>query len=183
MLDPKNFKTHADPVISWIDHYLKHITDFPVKSQVAPGEIYQAIPGNAPEVPEAMEKIMEDLDKNIEVLRQLRERGVSLSLDDFGTGYSSLSYLKRFPVDTLKIDKSFVEDLHNSSDDAAITQAIIDMAHSLKMKVVAEGVEEDAQMSLLRRMGCDAIQGYLISRPVPEPDFLKLLKSSRQATG
>jgi len=127
--------------------------------------------------------IMEDLDKNIEVLRQLRERGVSLSLDDFGTGYSSLSYLKRFPVDTLKIDKSFVEDLHNSSDDAAITQAIIDMAHSLKMKVVAEGVEEDAQMSLLRRMGCDAIQGYLISRPVPEPDFLKLLKSSRQATG
>ena len=127
--------------------------------------------------------IMEDLDKNIEVLRQLRERGVSLSLDDFGTGYSSLSYLKRFPVDTLKIDKSFVEDLHNSSDDAAITQAIIDMAHSLKMKVVAEGVEEDAQMTLLRRMGCDAIQGYLISRPVPEPDFLKLLKSSRQATG
>ncbi|MCB1836535.1 MAG: EAL domain-containing protein [Alcanivoracaceae bacterium] len=127
--------------------------------------------------------IMEDLDKNIEVLRQLRERGVSLSLDDFGTGYSSLSYLKRFPVDTLKIDRSFVEDLHNSSDDAAITQAIIDMAHSLKMKVVAEGVEEDGQLTLLRRMGCDAIQGYLISRPVPEPDFLKLLKSSRQATG
>lgn len=127
--------------------------------------------------------IMEDLDKNIEVLRQLRERGVSLSLDDFGTGYSSLSYLKRFPVDTLKIDKSFVEDLHNSSDDAAITQAIIDMAHSLKMKVVAEGVEEDGQLTLLRRMGCDAIQGYLISRPVPEPDFLKLLKSSSLATG
>lgn len=127
--------------------------------------------------------IMEDLDKNIEVLHQLRERGIGLSLDDFGTGYSSLSYLKRFPVDTLKIDRSFVTDMHVNPKDAAITQAIIDMAHSLKMIVIAEGVEEDAQMSLLRRMGCDAIQGYLISRPVPESDFYTLFKNRRQHVG
>lgn len=127
--------------------------------------------------------IMEDLDKNIDVLRQLRERGIGLSLDDFGTGYSSLSYLKRFPVDTLKIDRSFVEDMHTNSDDAAITQAIIDMAHSLKMKVVAEGVEEEAQLGLLRRMGCDAIQGYYISRPIPDIDFYKLFKTRKAAVG
>jgi diguanylate cyclase (GGDEF)-like protein len=121
--------------------------------------------------------IMEDLDKNIEILTALRTRGLGLSLDDFGTGYSSLSYLKRFPVDTLKIDRSFIEELHISPDDAAITQAIIDMAHSMNMKVVAEGVEEEAQMSMLQGMGCDSIQGYLISKPVPEPDFIALVRN------
>jgi len=141
------------------------------------------LPANLLELELTESLIMEDLDKNIDVLRQLRERGIGLSLDDFGTGYSSLSYLKRFPVDTLKIDRSFVTDMHVSQDDAAITQAIIDMAHSLKMVVVAEGVEEDAQMSLLRRMGCDAIQGYLISRPVPEAEFHALFKDRQQAAG
>jgi diguanylate cyclase (GGDEF)-like protein/PAS domain S-box-containing protein len=127
--------------------------------------------------------IMEDLDKNIDVLHKLRERGITLSLDDFGTGYSSLNYLKRFPVDILKIDRSFVEDMHTNSDDAAITKAIVDMGHSLKMKIVAEGVEEEAQLDLLKEMGCDAIQGYFISRPVPEADFYKLFKKRQQATG
>jgi len=124
--------------------------------------------------------IMEDLDKNIEILRDLRTRGLGLSLDDFGTGYSSLSYLKRFPVDTLKIDRSFIEELHTSSDDAAITQAIIQMAHSMNMLVVAEGVEEEMQLTILRDMGCDAIQGYLISRPVTEPEFIALLDKKKQ---
>ena len=119
--------------------------------------------------------IMEDLDKNVELLTELRTRGLALSLDDFGTGYSSLSYLKRFPVDTLKIDRSFVQELHISPDDAAITQAIIEMAHSMNMYVIAEGVEEEDQLKVLRDMGCDAIQGFLISRPVPEPDFLALV--------
>lgn len=124
--------------------------------------------------------IMEDLDKNIEILSDLRTRGLGLSLDDFGTGYSSLSYLKRFPVDTLKIDRSFIEELHISPDDAAITQAIIQMAHTMKMHVVAEGVEEETQFTILRDMGCDSIQGFLISRPVPEPEFAALLRQQNK---
>lgn len=120
--------------------------------------------------------IMEDLDKNIQLLGQLRDRGVELSLDDFGTGYSSLNYLKRFPIDILKIDRTFVRDLDQNDDDAAITRAIIDMAHSLKMTVVAEGVETMAHLEILREMGCDIIQGFYISRPVPEEQLLELLK-------
>ena len=127
--------------------------------------------------------IMEDLDKNIEILTSLRRRGVGLSLDDFGTGYSSLSYLKRFPVDTLKIDRSFVEELHSNPDDAAITRAIIDMAHSLNMRVVAEGVEQQAQSDVLAHMGCDAIQGWLISKAISEPEFLALLQDQDQQVG
>lgn len=121
--------------------------------------------------------IMEDMEQNIELLQQLRKRGIELALDDFGTGYSSLSYLKRFPVDTLKIDRSFIMDLDNSEDDAAITRAIIDMAHSLQMKVVAEGVETNAHLAILRTMDCDTIQGYLISKPVPEQALLELLRT------
>ncbi|MEH6782864.1 MAG: EAL domain-containing protein [Alcanivorax jadensis] len=119
--------------------------------------------------------IMEDMEQNIELLQQLRTRGIELALDDFGTGYSSLSYLKRFPVDTLKIDRSFIMDLDKSPDDAAITRAIIDMAHSLQMNVVAEGVETEAHLSILRDMHCDIIQGFLISRPVPEKELVELL--------
>ncbi|WP_111657874.1 putative bifunctional diguanylate cyclase/phosphodiesterase [Isoalcanivorax indicus] len=125
--------------------------------------------------------IMEDLDKNIALLQSLRTRGVELSLDDFGTGYSSLSYLKRFPIDTLKIDRSFITELDQSPDDAAITRAIIDMAHSLNLRVVAEGVETASHLEILRGMGCDSIQGYLISKPVPEAELLKLLKAQQQA--
>lgn len=125
--------------------------------------------------------IMEDLDKNIALLQALRTRGVALSLDDFGTGYSSLSYLKRFPIDTLKIDRSFITELDQSPDDAAITRAIIDMAHSLNLRVVAEGVETDSHLDILRGMGCDSIQGYLISRPVPEAELLQLLETQKQA--
>ena len=119
--------------------------------------------------------IMEDMEQNIELLQQLRTRGIELALDDFGTGYSSLSYLKRFPVDTLKIDRSFIRDLDKSPHDAAITRAIIDMAHSLKMNVIAEGVDTEEHLSILRDMHCDSIQGYLLSRPVPENELLELL--------
>jgi len=91
-------------------------------------------------------------------------------------------YARVASVDTLKIDRSFIEELHISQDDAAITQAIIDMAHSMNMKVVAEGVEEEAQMSMLQDMGCDSIQGYLISRPVPEPDFIALVRNQPPQT-
>ena len=127
--------------------------------------------------------IMEDLDQNIALLERLRERGVGLSLDDFGTGYSSLNYLKRFPVDTLKIDRTFITDLDHSPDDAAITKAIIEMAHSLKMNVVAEGVETNEHLEILRELGCDSIQGYLISKPVAEDHLLALLRRQQMPVG
>ena len=104
--------------------------------------------------------------------------GVQLSIDDFGTGYSSLIYLKNFPLDHLKIDRTFLKDATRSENDAAITKAIIAMAHSLDLQVVAEGVEMDAQMAFLRENGCDMAQGYLISDPIPADAFTKLLKES-----
>ena len=103
--------------------------------------------------------------------------GVHISIDDFGTGYSSLMYLKTFPIDTIKIDKSFVNDVTTDLDDQAITQAIISMAHSLKMDVVAEGVETQEQFEILRSQGCDILQGYLFSKPVPFEDVSLILLS------
>ncbi len=103
----------------------------------------------------------------ISTLWALHEMGIRLSIDDFGTGYSNLGYLKRFPIDTLKIDRSFVRDITADPDDAAITTAIIAMAHNLKIDVVAEGVETEEQKAFLRERGCDAIQGFLIGRPMP----------------
>ncbi len=120
--------------------------------------------------------IMEDMEKNIGILRELRTRGIELSLDDFGTGYSSLSYLKRFPVDTLKIDRSFIMDLDQSPEDAAITKAIIEMAHSLNMRVVAEGVETQRHLDILRDMGCDSVQGFFLSKPVENQEIVPLIK-------
>ena len=96
-----------------------------------------------------------------------------------GTGYSSLSYLKRFPIDRLKIDRSFIADIVTEPDDAAIAQTIIAMAHTLRLEVIAEGVETEAQLALLRRWRCDAYQGYLCSRPLPADEMTKLLRQLR----
>ncbi len=115
--------------------------------------------------------LMNDVEETIATLIKLRDAGTSLAMDDFGTGYSSLSYLKRLPLDTLKIDRSFVMDLENNSDDAAICAAIIAMAHNLDLKVIAEGVETQEQLNYLRDQGCDEIQGFLISKPLPAAEL------------
>lgn len=111
--------------------------------------------------------LMQNVEATDKTLRALREMDVELSLDDFGTGYSSLSYLKRFPIDVLKIDRSFVRDIPGDADDAAIASAIISMAHTLGIAVVAEGVESREQLEFLRERGCDQVQGYYFSHPLP----------------
>jgi len=119
--------------------------------------------------------LLQDADNTLHSLRRLKEAGVSLSVDDFGTGYSSLSYLKRFPIDTLKIDRSFVKDLHCDADDAAICAAILAMSRQLGLNVVAEGVESEQQLEFLRRHGCNQIQGYLCSKALSADDFAAML--------
>jgi len=121
--------------------------------------------------------VMTDVEHAIGILRQLKDLGVYLSIDDFGTGYSSLSYLKRFPIDVLKIDQSFVRDISVDADDAAITVSIISLAHSLKLHVIAEGVETQEQLDFLRHHGCDEMQGYLFSPPIAAEQFIQLLQS------
>jgi len=111
--------------------------------------------------------VMENAEATIATLHALQEKGVQLALDDFGTGYSSLSYLKRFPIHTLKIDRSFVKDLDKDPESAAIGKSIIALAHNLNLKVVAEGVETEQEMAFLQDSGCDYMQGFLFHRPEP----------------
>ena len=111
--------------------------------------------------------VMENPEKAIPILEGWKKKGVSIAIDDFGKGYSSLAYLKKLPLDSLKIDRTFVKNLIANPEDAAITTAIIAMAHSLKLTVVAEGVETEEQLAFLQELGCDEAQGYLFSRPLP----------------
>ena len=129
--------------------------------------------------------IMGDLERSLDLLNDLKSLGVSLSIDDFGTGYSSLSYLKRFPLDELKIDQSFINQVHDSKEDAAIVEAIIALAKALDLKIVAEGVETSAQFSFLRQRGCDEIQGFLFSKPLPTDQFVSFVtqEQAKTATG
>lgn len=120
--------------------------------------------------------VMADVDHAIGILRELKALGVQLSIDDFGTGYSSLSYLKRFPIDVLKIDRSFVNDITTDPDDAAIVASIISLAHSLRLTVIAEGVETEEQLAYLQQHGCDQIQGYFFSRPITADALEVMLK-------
>jgi diguanylate cyclase len=119
--------------------------------------------------------IMQNAEYTIQVLSQLQEIGVRVAIDDFGTGYSSLSYLKHFPVNILKIDRCFVQDITTDRHDATISLAIIDLAHSLSLKVIAEGVETAEQMQFLKENGCDKFQGYFFSPPLPAPEFEQML--------
>jgi len=121
--------------------------------------------------------LMADGEGTLKMLRALAKLGVTLSIDDFGTGYSSLAYLKRFPINTVKIDRAFVRDLEQDEDSRVIVNAIISLAHSLSLKTIAEGVETEAQASLLARHGCDEIQGYMIGRPLQLSDFITFVGS------
>lgn len=127
------------------------------------------------EITESM--LMDNAEAAIRTLTALKKMGVTISLDDFGTGYSSLAYLKRFPIDTVKVDRSFVQDIAADSDDASITRAVITMAHHMKLKVVAEGVETQEQLALLISHQCDVIQGYFFSRPLAAPAMMDLLST------
>lgn len=126
--------------------------------------------------------VMSNAHVNAQLLRALSAEGVKLAIDDFGTGYSSMGYLRRFPIDTLKIDRSFVAELTTSADDRAIVRAVVAMSHSLGLRVLAEGVETQAQRAELQRLECDLVQGYLVSRPLPAEAFAAFLQAGAGAT-
>ncbi len=133
------------------------------------------------EITETM--VMKNVERAVGVMEGLRRMGVGLAIDDFGTGHSSLGYLKRFPINQLKVDRSFVRDLPHNTDDVAITRAVIAMAHSLQMSVVAEGVENQSQFDLLRAEGCDEFQGYYCRPAMPEAELLRFLTEERVSRG
>jgi EAL domain-containing protein (putative c-di-GMP-specific phosphodiesterase class I) len=125
--------------------------------------------------------VMTNPEESAVILERLSRMGVLVSVDDFGTGYSSMSYLRRFPIDKLKIDRSFVKDLGTRADDASIVQAIISLAHSLRLKVVAEGVETSEQLKFLQALNCDQYQGFHFSPPLPAAEFAQLVRTWQKA--
>jgi EAL domain-containing protein (putative c-di-GMP-specific phosphodiesterase class I) len=127
--------------------------------------------------------LMQDIEGGQRSLHALKEFGFALAVDDFGTGYCSLSYLKRFPLDTLKVDRAFVNDITVDEEDAAIVRAIIGLGHNLGLKLVAEGVETPEQLQFLRAAGCDLIQGFLMSRAIPAAAFAELIRGRAAAGG
>ena len=139
------------------------------------------LPGSSLEIELTESLMMEDVDVAIATMRELKAMGMHLSIDDFGTGYSSLSYLKRFPVDVLKIDQSFTRDIEHDSSSAAMVAAIISLSHDLGLRVIAEGVETASQLDYLRSRGCDEVQGYYFSRPLPAAEFEKMVREHRAA--
>jgi diguanylate cyclase (GGDEF)-like protein len=130
------------------------------------------------EITESM--VMQNAEHATETLQKLKAMGVSLAIDDFGTGYSSLAYLKRFPIDCVKIDRSFIKDIPVDADDMAITKGVIALGHSLRLKVVAEGVETKEQQEFLQANDCDEMQGFLFSKPLPAEEVTTLLKNHVQ---
>lgn len=125
--------------------------------------------------------VMQDEKRGLEMLHKLRDLGLSLAIDDFGTGHSSLSYLTRLPVETVKIDQSFVRAMRPGSDEALIVEAVVALAHGLRLAVVAEGVERQDQLDHLRRLGCDEVQGYLLGKPMREAEFRAWLDANLAA--
>jgi EAL domain-containing protein (putative c-di-GMP-specific phosphodiesterase class I) len=138
------------------------------------------LPAGSLEIELTESLFMSDVALAVELMHSLKALGVNLSIDDFGTGYSSLSYLSRFPIDVLKIDRSFVAEITRGSNGAPIVASIIALAHNLKLDVIAEGVETEEQLDYLRRHGCDQIQGYYFSRPLAAEDFEQLLRQQKR---
>jgi EAL domain-containing protein (putative c-di-GMP-specific phosphodiesterase class I) len=138
------------------------------------------IPGRALELELTESALLESLELTVEQIQEIRALGVTCSIDDFGTGYCGLSYLNRLPIDALKIDRSFITELSGGSD--TIVTAVIALGHSLGLKVIAEGVETADQLSYLASRGCDEMQGYLFSRPVPADEFAALVRSRNADT-
>ncbi len=135
------------------------------------------LPASSLELEITEDMVMEDLESGLEILKQIKKLGVRLAMDDFGTGYASLSHLKRFPIDRLKIDRTFIRDVASDRDDAALVRAIITLAHNLGIKVIAEGVETREQQDFLADVGCDQAQGYLYSKAVDTGEFERLAKT------
>jgi len=138
------------------------------------------LPASALELELTESLFMHDVAQGVNLLHELKSLGVALSIDDFGTGYSSLSYLRNFPIDVLKIDRSFVNDIASDADDAAIVVSVIALAHNLELRVIAEGVESEEQLEFLRRHGCDEMQGYYFSRPVEAADLRQMLLDGKK---
>ena len=147
--------------------FLESLADILEETQMRPGEL---------ELELTERGVMQHDQKTLDVLREVQRMGVRLAVDDFGTGHTTFHYLKHFPLDTLKIDKSFTQGIASDTKDAAITQALLVMAHRLHLNVVAEGVETEAQMSFLGNHRCDEVQGYLFSRPLPADELLHVLE-------
>lgn len=124
--------------------------------------------------------IMQAINSASDAIHEVQSFGVKIAIDDFGVGYSSLIYLKKLPINTLKIDRYFIHNVANDPQKAAITTALIQMAHNLNLQVVAEGVETEAELAFLRQHNCDAIQGFLFSRPLPAAEFEKMLFADKR---
>jgi diguanylate cyclase (GGDEF)-like protein len=152
-----------------------------IKAMVEKALKQTAFPANLLELELTESGLMERQEQTVNILNNLRALGIHLAIDDFGTGYSSLAYLKRFPLDVLKIDKTFIDDIPHQQDDMEIAATIIAMGHTLGFKVLAEGVETEEQLDFLRKQGCDLYQGYLKSKPLEAARFAELLASQRSA--
>jgi EAL domain-containing protein (putative c-di-GMP-specific phosphodiesterase class I) len=153
----------------FVESVLRTLQNFNVRPQLLELEITESL-------------LLRNVDDTTSCMKRFRAAGLTLSIDDFGTGYSSLGYLRSFPVDALKIDRSFVKDLNAKGDGGAICAAIIALARELKLKVIAEGVETLEQAEFLRRHRCDQVQGYLMSAPLPIEELEKLLRSTPDGT-
>ena len=168
-----------EPVTVAVNLSARQLHDGGLVEQVRDALADSGLPPGALELELTESMLMEDVEATIDTLRAIRALGVRLSVDDFGTGYSSLAYLKRFPLDAVKVDRSFVQDITADPDDVSITRAVITMAHALRLKVVAEGVETEGQLALLVANRCDEIQGYYFSRPLPADELAALLRTGR----